>query len=848
MKKNRSKKWPHKASAVEKKPAAPLSHSSIPSSILVRRKRPSPEESYTQRSLDSKEDNTFLRTAPPQRVNSAGRKSRRARRVTQAVAIHRIQRWFRCQRLRRRLGVHESFSASVLARKVLEDSLESIRVMQAKRTLKMFFNSGCSATRVGSRRSKCGSRVRAPSISYRAKKNNQGLTEVEEEALATIQAAFLAKISFNETLQREAKELRAAARVISRYWVKSKLYQHLRHLSLNRLTQRVLTQHETIERREILRLYYKALIEMHQNCYNAKIALKNDCGTRHVSLHYSLLLFSSVYSLKEIMDDVQKPHGTGPYHPYSVEKLPENFQTIRILERRFMFSKEERRILQDEGILDVNEPPDEVSSFFDPNFVFGCVLDYLRPGEFLDKLRFNHPSLRLGIRRTSSLVLDSNFQLLEENGIQSTDKGSLSLPSPWSLRRNGAALHALMCQLGYIQCTEVDGSFHPVESNTRKWAADPITTSEESAEKQQLYSNRVLVFSSLYRRSLPFSPNTTATPLVQDFLVSEHLHGTQKPTNSVLLDSGDPISISVLHPAVKENSRKELGNHERQNNGHAANTCASKYSVSQKVPKNLFQRYFSSTRVLGDTWKTFLERANFQDFSAKNTTWNGHQSTVGKVGGRAPFSSATSDSTLSLGKGVSKPRHSLSEFIPSKEQKETLLPDVHFRAMKTSCIQESSTRKYKHLTSLFGSPEENAEEKGLGYFLHQATKGGHSRSFGAGYSQNNLELGEKKAHSTQISVGLKADESEEEYPEGTACTLREGQSKRTVRFCSFADKKVELNFNFSVEVERLVIQENLGRQDFYRRFMLIFESIQKLCQVEAQRKESILRKFLQRDN
>lgn len=857
MKRRGSKKRLQNALAVEQKQAAPRRRSSRTSSKAAVRKRHSPpEETRTLRSSDSKDESVALnRAAPPVRVSSGFKRNRKTKRVTQAVAIHRLQRWIRSRILLQRISVRGRFVASVQARKVLEESLEAIRVLQAKRTLKLFFNDACSAARWDVRRSRSSgghTRRGRESIAYRGKTITRPLDEEEKEALEIIQAAFLAKLAFLEILKREAKNMRAAASLIVRYWVRSPLYRYLRHLSLNRLALRVLAQHETIERREIMRRYYKALIEMHQSCYNAKVVVENGCGTRHVPLHYSLLLFSLNSSLKEIMDNMRKPHGTGPYHPYSIERVPEDFQTIRILERRFMFSKEERRLLQEEGILEVNEPPDEYLSFFDPNFVFGSVLDYLRPGEFLDKLRSNHPSLRLGIRRTSSLVLDSDFQILEENGIQSTDKGTpIALPSPWSLRRNCAAFHTLICQLGYINATEVDGSFRPMETNVRKWPTDSMDFHKESVQQlQQLYADRVFVVSPPYNSCFPFSSFAMHTPVVQDLLLSEYVNKSQKSANAVLLDGGNPISNSVLQPGGKGSPRKDRRGGGRSHRGRGADRSFAKYFMSQKKPKASLWRHFSSARALGDTWKTFLERANLNECAQKHIqgrSWPA-SSEVGGGGGRGISLMEESSSSSPLGGRDSRSGFSLTEAPQFSDWIGASMSDPLSLEKESCSMPVGNTRKYKHLTLVFGTPEAREEEKGLEYFLHQATKGMHKGSLSGVHSGRNSDVKHVLSSSTGVSTEVDRTDKEEQENQGLFSRLGgENKAKASAGLSSMEDRKTAVYVNASVEIERLLIKENIKRQDLWRRFMLIFESIQKMCQLETQRKEAILHKFLQRD-
>lgn len=856
MKKKKLENRLQKFSAVKKKLAASRRHSSRTSSKISLRKRHSPEETRTLRSSDSRDESSHLnRVVLPVKITTGQRRSRKAKRVTQAVAIHRLQRWFRSRLLFKRVNVQGCFRALVQARKFLEESLEAIRVTQAKRTLKMFFDYSCHVARMEDiRRRKSDSRMRRArdSIAYRGKVSVRALDEEEKEALETIQAGFLAKLSINEILRREAKQMRGAAIIIMKHWVSSPLYRYLRHLSLNRLTQRVLTQHETIERREIMRRYYKALIEMHQGCYNDKVAADSGCKTRHVSLHYSLLLFSTNNFLKDIMDDVRKPYGVGPYHPYSVEKVPDDFHTIRILERRFMFSKEERRLLQDEGILDVNEPPEESLCFFDPSFVFGSVLDYLRPGDFLDKLRSNHPSLRLGIRRTSSLVLDSDFQITEENGIQSTDKGAmLSLPSPWSLRRNCAAFHTLMCQLGYISPSEVDGTLRPAESNVRKWGAEPVDISKEGAQQlQQLYTDRLFVANPSYSKSFPFSSFAMNTPLVQDLLLSEYTHQTQGSKNSILLDGGDPISNSVLHPEVKESPRKDSRNSGKGKTDMGTNHGFGKYSMSTKPPKARLWRYFSSTRVLGDTWKTFLERANLSEGNPKGLRSTSRFAALdisGRGGRGSSFVDESGSTSPTAGRG-SKSEFSFTESISLLELDRVSMTDSHSVEKEPIFPPVSNTRKYKHLTLLF-SPPDDRDEKGLDYFLHQASKGTHEKSLGLAPGLGSPKMKKMLPNSRVISTECKATEKKEQESRGILRPLPcENKSKVLVDVSPIVGGNVAVQVkNLPVEVERLVIKENLTRQDLWRRFMLIFESIGKMRQLEIRRKEAVLQKFLHRD-
>lgn len=768
-----------------------------------------------------------------------GKRSKKVRVVSEAVAISRIQRWFRRMSIIKHMSEPGQLRETIDAQKVKDERLEEIRANLAKITLKKFFNT-ISAVGSGSAPRGTMAAHRDRVRNERAKSNMDMLgNNLPVEYVEVVEAAILAKASMMETLARENKRKRYAVRTITKFWSRTKLYKHLRQLSSDQLAQRILCRQEIIERRDIIRRYYKDFIQLHQDCFNSPLILNNGQGTRTVPLYISLILFSSDYSLEEIMDDVKKPYGVGPYHPYGMETIPEDFKTLRMLERRFMFSKEERQLLQEEGIMDVNEPPRPDPTYFDPDFVFGSVLDYLRPGEFADKYRNNHPSLQLGIRRTSSLILDRDFRIIGENGEAEEGKHVKPLPSARFLRRAFGLLHQYMKKLGYVKSTEIDGSYDPSANRSETWSVDALDLEEDPRERK-LHNDLLLILRPQLSNNLHVNARSHTVPIVQEQLAlgQSRLLSNLKSSCSIL-QSGGSVVNAFLHPSLQAGGpptrvpNQDPTHRERRASAVQAspgiagggNKVDSKAQVSKHAQTKIegpdkvkLFKYFSSTRVLGSTWKSFIEETNFSAAKKKPRTVMIDDSVLGTT--RDCFG----------GELASRSEMTRATFTEGAYPDSTIL---------------TSSRTHKHLSMVLGDPEER-QELGLQYFLNNSKHRKHYTSM----------EGDVLPGADSRGVSVEPDGDKDTMSDVAPGKMFSSQLLERPFFAKppppsvspfIADPRKIMYLDLQSEFERLATQEHRFRHILYRRFMLLNESIVAMCRLEAERKLEFRLKLLDGD-
>lgn len=726
------------------------------------------------------------------------RRGKKIRAVSEAVAVARMQKWCRKVLLQQNFRSKGQFFQRVLKQLQWENQISTVRAHLAKHTLKQFFD------HLGSREFSIQS--------VRERSQMRLYSETAQSHIDTIIAALQALKSLREVIKRQQKEEREAVAVISESWIRSSLYKYLRKMNEDHFLQRLLARQEVIERKDIARRYFKQLIYYHQSCYNDPLMIENGLASRKVPLVISLILFSSDCKLAEIMSDVKKPFGMGPYHPYSVEKLPEDFTTLRILERRFMFSKAERQLLQQEGILEVNEPPPLDPSGFDPDFVFGSVFDYLRPGEFLDKLRQNHPSLQLGIRRTSSLILDRDFHVIGENGLESDERLPPKLiVSPRTIRNHFAQLQQLIRRYGFLNLNEVDGSYEPYSGQGRDFVRADEGDAEELGRERKLVHNHYLLLRPPPSCPLSINPITHAVPLVQEYLALLRCSRTFFQMPSLIVSEGDSVANVLFNPILEASNGNGSGAPSKSSGQRASGGAYAGFKGGdtfgegtklEEPQATTLLKYFSSPRAIGTVWKRFVEDSNF----------------LPDPGRPVPAPAAPSKKIQDF---------SMSGSIVSLESQ----PSVT-RPYEEYSAQDNRT--YKHIRMTLGESKVGVEMS-LNDFLRPHTDNVGDRPKKISEFRSS---GVEEYHRMGNGAGVFCAHTS---GSGTSRDFRSSGSPILSPFV--ADPSKIFSVDLQIEFERLAISENVHRQQLYLRFMLLHESIEVMCKIGAEKKKDFYRKL-----
>lgn len=711
------------------------------------------------------------------RGSVAVKRGKKVRVVSEAVAVSRLQRWCRCRCLMRLL-TEQPLRDTVRTQKTHDEKLEIIRAKLAKCRLKMFFNSLASAeySREESLQPASSRRKHHRFASMMGDESDE-YSLVQEKKTTEDQRK---RLSSNSALRNTIKQV-TAVQAITRWWCKTKTYQVSQASANGRgnAAQSVFIRREEIERRDIIRRHYLQIISMYQEC--AKLT---DVKWKRAANDLSVMLFGSDAVLSEIADDVKKPFGTGPYHPYSTEELSDDYKTLRILERRFMFSKEDRRVLQEEGILDVNEPRSPVE---DPDFVFGAPMDYLRPGELADRIRNEDPSLELGIRRTSSLVLDKNWRIIGSKGEDEVGAQLKLKPSPRMMRESLAVLHGWMKQKGYVRRCEVNDAQMDASLTIGKNAPDDV-------RQKKLRSDFVLVMKPQPNDGLSqLTVHSHSLPLVQDYIAAVRCRKTLPVTSPLLLGSGNPIAMAFFNPQVSS-----MGPHSKRKKPQAT-------EAEGKVPmitKSKLFKLFSSPSSMGQVWKSFMEET---DFSPPKRSRDG-----------------------AVTSGMESP-------IPQELLEMQRSSVISYRDMADSSMGGSmfasytgTHRCYRHISMVLGDPKARRE---------------------VGLSE--LMMAQRKNSVTMYSSPPRADSvAFASQRLNFSLNIMEPVERERVSpvVSPFqADPKLVLYVDLQTEFERLAVREHMFRQQLYRRYRLLRESILKMRALEHERLTEYIRRFLENE-
>lgn len=386
-----------------------------------------------------------------------------------------------------------------------EELLDSIRKRLAKMTLRTFFNALHSS----------GEHTNVADTFKVLRRFGSKRMSVSA-AKPFVEGQWLAYVSLRECAKRRLQQVRSAVRHIEDVWSHSSRYAYLSRLSMEHKRLLILCRHENIERRDIMRRHLWHLISTHQKFYNHRGMREAGFDTRTFPTAASSVILFDADDVTNCLAGTAPPQltwGTGPYHPYSIEHLSGDEQTIRTFERRLFFSKQERQLLLEE--LDMSATASKT---------FRTIRDEERE---VEEEKFPFANFK-GSPRSSQQTLEFSQLSLRDAHHNVHDHQDLKTPSDHSMARsNPVFLHRRMMENGHV------GGIHPLYfMNRRRQIAHGKAAAEATAGEQNVVDEETLVLSPWAMEVCRHCERTTCLRAQKD-LMTHLLSSTPLPTLKV---------------------------------------------------------------------------------------------------------------------------------------------------------------------------------------------------------------------------------------------------------------------------------------------------------------------------